>query len=315
MEIGIIKTIQSVANNFWDIVMVVFSFFGATEFFVLAFVLLFWCYDKRFAFKFAAIFGAVSAINWGLKEIIMRPRPFVADGSIINYTNTSGYSMPSGHSSAISAISGTIIFEAQKSSKKWFKISTTIILVLLCLCVGFSRMYLGQHYLTDVVAGLALGFAISLVVSKFIKFGNKEHIYALFLLPLLVLGYLMFFKTFATDNFRAGQYAIIFMIGIAIVLGYFFEKTFIKYESAKIWWFDIIKVVAFGGAAVGLYFLLCWALPNLVFFRSIIVLIDILFVMVLCPLCFKKIEKSILKRRKIKTVCDIADNDNQTKPV
>lgn len=297
VEVSIIKAIQSVANDFWDIVMMIFSFLGTTGFFTVMFVLLFWCYDKRFAFRFAAIFGASSVINWGLKEVFMRPRPFMADSGIINYTNTVGYSMPSGHSTAIASVAGTLIYEVQKTRKKWFKITAIISLVLLCLCVGLSRMYLGQHYLSDVLAGLALGFTVSLIMCKFIKFGDKEHIYALFLLPFLVLGYLMFIDTLATDNFRTGEYPIIFMLGIGIILGYFFEKRFVKYSSAKILWFEIVKVIVFGGVALGLYFLLNAVLPNLVFFRSLIMLVDILFVMVLCPWLFKIIEGMIIKRR------------------
>ena len=295
MELDIVRAIQSLATDFWDVIMLIFSFFGEVGFFVVVFVLLFWCYDKRFAFKFAAVFGAVSVLSWGLKEIFMRPRPYTEAG-VINYTNTSGYSMPSGHSAAIAVIAGTLAYEAQKARAKWFRIFGVIILVLLCLCVGLSRIYLGQHYLSDVLVGWALGFAVSLVMFKFVKFDNKEHIYALFLLPFLVFAYLMFADTLATSNFRAGEYAVIFMMAIGIILGYFFEKRFVNYTPAKVWWFELIKIFGFGGACIVLWFLCIWFLPNLVFYRSISALFCMLIAMVLCPYIFKKIEKKFLRK-------------------
>lgn len=93
----------------------------------------------------------------------------MASDSVVNKLPASGLSFPSGHSQSISAISTYVVFDVYKNkSAKGIKISTLVVAILLCLVVGFSRIYLGQHYLTDVLAGLVLGAGVILLL-KFIE--------------------------------------------------------------------------------------------------------------------------------------------------
>lgn len=78
------------------------------------------------------------------------------------------YSFPSGHTATIFCL--CILFSLFIKSKKW-----SIFLVLFAFIVGFSRIYLSQHFLVDVLIGSLIGTVISLFVfhflqPKFIKF-------------------------------------------------------------------------------------------------------------------------------------------------
>ncbi|MFH1656006.1 MAG: phosphatase PAP2 family protein [Candidatus Omnitrophota bacterium] len=89
-----------------------------------------------------------------LKEIINRPRPLDAylDISVMGSVKLSSF--PSTHSALIAAIVTLLCFKYKKSS---------FILLPIALAVGVSRIYLGHHYPSDVIAGFALGFLVAVL--------------------------------------------------------------------------------------------------------------------------------------------------------
>lgn len=94
-------------------------------------------------------------LNQLLKYIIQRPRP---EG--YRLIAESGYSFPSGHSMVSMAFYGFIIYLIWKMVKnKRIKYVACGILGFLIPMIGFSRIYLGVHYASDVIGG----FAISIV--------------------------------------------------------------------------------------------------------------------------------------------------------
>ena len=94
-------------------------------------------------------------LNQLLKYIIQRPRP---DG--YRLISETGYSFPSGHSMVSMAFYGFIIYLIWKmvKNKKIKYISCGILSILIPL-IGFSRIYLGVHYASDVVGGFAISIA------------------------------------------------------------------------------------------------------------------------------------------------------------
>jgi membrane-associated phospholipid phosphatase len=90
-------------------------------------------------------------ISEGLKYAINRERPGDKyPGIIFPYSNTHGYSFPSGHSSlAFSLASGLSLVY-----RKWY---ITVPAYVWASTVGYSRIYLGVHYPSDVLAGAAIG--------------------------------------------------------------------------------------------------------------------------------------------------------------
>ena len=100
------------------------------------------------------IFGALLmdlALTEGLKVTVNRPRPAEKyPGEIFPYQNEQGLSFPSGHSSFAFASAASLALQFHK----WY---ITLPAYLWATCVGYSRMYLGVHYPTDVLAGAAVG--------------------------------------------------------------------------------------------------------------------------------------------------------------
>ena len=90
-----------------------------------------------------------SIINKILKAIFVRPRP-----NVLRLIKQGGYSFPSGHAMASMTFYGFLIYLIIKSNiNKNIKILLTSLLTILILLIGISRIYLGVHYASDILAG------------------------------------------------------------------------------------------------------------------------------------------------------------------
>ena len=114
---------------------------------------------RRQRYWFAATILTIaggSLLNRFLKLAFQRARPELDDP----ITAFAGYSFPSGHTMAATVVFGTLalyLFTRKRSSRARFVVIGLAFLVI--LMVAFSRIYLGAHYLTDVVAAIAEGLA------------------------------------------------------------------------------------------------------------------------------------------------------------
>ena len=108
----------------------------------------------------------VSLANKGLKALIMRPRPDIAEFLI----EQGGWSFPSGHSITSMFFFGMAIWLIRKNvqSRKIANVLTVLLTIPLVL-IGVSRVYLGVHYPTDVLAGWCLGMMAIALVTGLIK--------------------------------------------------------------------------------------------------------------------------------------------------
>jgi membrane-associated phospholipid phosphatase len=104
------------------------------------------------------VLAAVGAevITIGLKLGFARERPFFPDP----LARESSYSFPSGHASVSLAVYGTLGFiVARHLRNRRAQIAALVGAATLVLLIGFSRLYLGVHFLSDVIAGFSLGLA------------------------------------------------------------------------------------------------------------------------------------------------------------
>ena len=103
--------------------------------------------------------------NQLLKRIVERPRP---EGFRI--VEELGYSFPSGHSMVSMAFYGLFIYFIYKKVKnKYIKWTSIILLSLLITLIGISRVYLGVHYASDVLAGFLLSISYLGLFTHIIK--------------------------------------------------------------------------------------------------------------------------------------------------
>lgn len=109
--------------------------------------------EKKEPYFIAASLATSSIITIGLKYAVNRPRPFVTYPDIEQRDTHAGpYSFPSGHTSSAFALATSLTF----SYPKWY---VAVPAYLWAMTVGYSRMRLGVHFPTDVIAGAIIGTA------------------------------------------------------------------------------------------------------------------------------------------------------------
>ena len=147
--LDLIRTIQLIHGPTLDAIFKAITFMGEEQFFLILLPLIFWCVDFAVGVRLALAFLLSTYVNAGLKDLVAHPRPFDLDPSV-KLADASGYGFPSGHSQSAVVVWGTI---AAGFRKAWL----WVVAVLLVLLIGFSRIYLGVHFPTDVFSGWAIG--------------------------------------------------------------------------------------------------------------------------------------------------------------
>jgi membrane-associated phospholipid phosphatase len=113
---------------------------------------------RRDAAYLLAVRAAAVVLGFALKEVVARSRPSLAHP----VANASGYSFPSGHalgSAALYASLAVVVSGAVR--RRDVRIAVTSAAVVVSLAVAASRVLLGVHFPSDVLAGFVLGLAIA----------------------------------------------------------------------------------------------------------------------------------------------------------
>ncbi len=157
--VALILTLQRLSD--WLIgPMNIFTFTGNTEFYLLILPAIYWCWDSRLGLRVGLILLISLVTNLILKIAIHEPRPYWFDRRIRLLTKPETlFGIPSGHSQNSVAIWG-IIAAHLRATWAW------VVAILLIFFTGFSRMYLGVHFPTDVFAGWVLGIIVLILFLK-----------------------------------------------------------------------------------------------------------------------------------------------------
>jgi undecaprenyl-diphosphatase len=140
------------ARLYWFI-----SLFGSQVVFVIALALgVYFVYRRqwRTTLVWAIALGGGQLLNWLLKAAFARPRPAYA-AQFVQEINTS---FPSGHAMLSIICYGMIAYLAMRlTTNLRTRIFIAFAAVMIVVLISISRMYLGVHYLSDVVAGISAG--------------------------------------------------------------------------------------------------------------------------------------------------------------
>jgi undecaprenyl-diphosphatase len=163
--------VHQLASPLLTAIMRGFSFVGSTIalsagtiFVVIRFAMRKW---KREAILFSLTMIGAGLLNITLKLAFKRPRPV----PFFNLSPPETYSFPSGHSLTSAVFFGALaaILTARIKSRR-VKAAIWIVSTAMFLLIGLSRIYLGVHYTTDVIAGFAAALIWILVV-RFVEMG------------------------------------------------------------------------------------------------------------------------------------------------
>ncbi len=221
LTIEFVEWFQSFSNGFLDFFFNMISFMGEDYIYITIMGFVYWTYNKKFGEFLGLSLGFSMVFNNTLKEIVDAPRPFTEYPNRVENlrpTTSSGNSFPSGHTQLFSTFLYGAAFYLKK---KWIFVTASILVLLMMM----SRIYLGVHYLEDVVVaaiiGLILGYLIHYFYDKIHENSKLLHrIYIIVMvisLPVtLILGSEDLFKAFGV------------LSGMAIAVMY--EKKYINFS-------------------------------------------------------------------------------------
>lgn len=152
-------------KNFKTFILKIITSLASTRFFVILSILLLIILRNRKAVALVVFLALNGIINEILKRLFKRERP-----NIKRLVVEKGYSYPSGHTMSATCFYGLMSFLVAISELTiYFKIGIIVLLVLLVLVIGFSRIYLGVHYFSDVVAGILMGTFFTILYVQLVQ--------------------------------------------------------------------------------------------------------------------------------------------------
>jgi membrane-associated phospholipid phosphatase len=148
-----------------------FSFLGNEEFFLIVAPALYWCVDAGLGLRMGLFLMVSGGVNQIIKLALHAPRPYWVNSSVRAYTAEGSFGIPSGHSQNAFAVWGVIAAHVNRR-RIWVAALSIIFLI------GLSRIYMGVHFPSDVLAGWLVGALLlwgMLIASSKIEVWVNNH--------------------------------------------------------------------------------------------------------------------------------------------
>ncbi len=246
-----LRLLEDLRTPFLDKFFSVVTHLGEETFFIVLGVIFFWCINKKQGYYLLSIGFLGIMLNQVLKLIFRIPRPWVKDESFTIVESArggaTGYSFPSGHTQSSVGFFGGV---ARWGNNK----ALTIISIIICVLVPFSRMYLGVHTPLDVGVSFVLALALVFVFYPIISncFENTKKMRILFsvmiLMSVLYLAFVSLYKfpqDVDTKNLTHGIKNAYKMLGctVGIFASFEIDRRFINFSTNGSFIAQLLKVV------------------------------------------------------------------------
>lgn len=132
---------------------------GSEDFYILALTLIYWCFDRTIGARIGLILMLSNSVNGILKILVHSPRPYWVDTRVTALAAETSFGLPSGHAQNATSVFGIL---AVSLKRKWIWFAALIMILLM----GVSRLYLGVHFLRDVIGGWLVGSILLYMFAK-----------------------------------------------------------------------------------------------------------------------------------------------------
>ena len=247
--------------------MAIFTFLGDEQFYLLLVPLVYWCLNKELGADLGVLLVLSSFTNTALKSFFKHSRPFW-EAPALQLGDASSFSTPSGHAQTSAALFGYLAWFLvdKRRGRLW-----AALLGLLMVLVALSRVYLGVHFLGDIIWGLAIGLSLAalyawlkpkllpqlkqfpLGIHVLLAFVAAAFIFVVVSLLLAVpFGTAQMFGELYTDAYRSALEDAATIAGLAFGLwvGLALEMRAVRFAVTGPWWQRTLRYVI---GVVGLF--------------------------------------------------------------
>ncbi len=232
--LALLLWLRAHATPWLDAAMGAITYLGSEYFYLAALCILYWCVDASGTLRLFILFLASNYLNAAVKEITALPRPFQVYPELgARFTETANdYAFPSGHAQSATVFWGYL---AMVVRRRWLYVLAPIVVLL----IAFSRLYLGLHWLRDVLGGLLFGLVLLGCTYVLLRALAGTRADARFpaslvfcLLPLVF--YLLFPSHEGAQTMGAAFGAL---------LGYFLERRYVRFRVGGPAWQQALKLL------------------------------------------------------------------------
>ena len=231
-EVDLIAWLQQTMGSVGTAAAKAASFIGGETMSLLLLIIMLFCYKKESGKRIAKTVLTASVWFPMIKNVVLRVRPYMAHEDKIKVLEIveadadpmdiiqQGYSFPSGHGATAVSLFGSI---GRELRKRWM----WTLAVVLPLLIGFSRIAVGVHYPTDVLAGWAVGLGaigFNILLEKMVK---REWLHYVILLAITLPG---IFWCQSRDFFTA------LGLLIAAAAAFPYEEKHIRFSDTRNYW-------------------------------------------------------------------------------
>ena len=278
MDTLILQALEHIRCRFLDIFFGFFTLLGEEMVVAGLIAVIFICFDKKLGERALVTVLSASLITTGVKSAVRRLRPYAA-GAVTkaDVFLTDGLdpdmSFPSGHATASGGFFASLSLGIRKA---YIAIPSAVLILLIAL----SRLYLGVHYPSDVLAGLAVGIGMAFLW-HIVYHGFYNIRLAVYLLLAALSFVLLFIPRTATESmFKISAVALASAIGLIV------EDKFIRFADTDKWWKRAVRLgLTFTLAAIP--YLLLSLLPDLLWYKFLQYFVTILVAMTGMPLLIR----------------------------
>lgn len=176
LDIHIFRFLHQTLSGFWLWPLAVLSVIGGGWGSLTVLPLLASMRTRRFATSLAAVLGATAVLVFVVKRLVARARPYaiLTDVKALVFEPPTDFSFPSGHSAGsfafavfVAVVLVNTAAENARARDRWLRRGAAVLLVLLAVGVGLSRIALGVHFPGDVLAGALVGGALAWLGARF----------------------------------------------------------------------------------------------------------------------------------------------------
>lgn len=292
-EWKILELLDKLESDFFTFINWIITDFFGNIFLVAILMIIYWFVDKKKGKHIAFVLAISMCLNNFIKGLFNRTRPFVDRPDLrkldLAKDGAHGTSFPSGHSMNSASLYTGATFAINNKKYNWLK----VVFIVMIFLVGFTRLYLGVHFPTDVLFGIILGCGVTYLLMVFQEKFPKYNIY-LYLATLILFLPCLFFEQFGRS----------FMKSYGMLVGFFFanilEEKYVNFDTCVSFKTKLIRL-AIGIVIVGGSYLIYSVVPDVIHDNFIFTLVMHILIMFngvfTVPFVFTKIENSISNKK------------------